>query len=57
MPCSRRCCGAGGREQAARGLRAETVVGREQLVRRFLDAANEYPWDWGPAHVEEWSLC
>lgn len=35
-------------QQVARGLRAETVDGRERLVRRFAEATNEYPWNWGP---------
>jgi integrase/recombinase XerC len=41
-------------QQLARGLRSETIESREQLVRRFSADANEYPWGWGPAHVEEW---
>jgi hypothetical protein len=44
-------------QQLARGLRAETIEGREQLVRRFLAETNEYPWGWGPAHVEEWIMA
>jgi integrase/recombinase XerC len=43
-------------QQVARGLRSETVEGREALVRRFAETTNEYPWNWGPAHVEEWTL-
>ena len=43
-------------QQVARGLRSETVDGRESLVRRFAETTNEYPWNWGPAHVEEWTL-
>jgi len=43
-------------QQVARGLRADTIEGREQLVRRFLADSNEYPWRWGPAHVEEWIM-
>jgi len=43
-------------QQMARGLREETIVGRERLVRRFLEFTNEYPWRWAPAHVDEWSL-
>jgi integrase/recombinase XerC len=42
-------------QQAARGLAGDTVVGRERLVRRFLEVTNEYPWNWGPAHVDEWT--
>jgi site-specific recombinase XerD len=41
-------------QQVARGLRVDTIDARERLVRRFLATTNEYPWRWGPAHVEEW---
>lgn len=43
-------------QQAARGLREDTVTDRERLVRRFLEHTNEYPWAWAPGHVDEWSL-
>ncbi len=43
-------------QQISRGLRPETIEGRERLARRFLEVTNEYPWDWGPAHLEEWTL-
>jgi len=43
-------------QQTARGLREETIGGREQLVRRFVEFTNEYPWGWLPAHVEEFTL-
>ena len=43
-------------QQAARGLREETIEPRERLVRRFVAFTNEYPWRWTPAHVDEWSL-
>ncbi len=42
-------------QQAARGLREDTIAPRERLVRRFLAFTNEYPWSWGSAHVEEWT--
>lgn len=42
-------------QQASRGLREDTVAPRERLVRRFLEFTNEYPWSWGPAHVDEWT--
>src|SRR5664280_2831461 len=42
-------------QQAARGLAEDTMAPRERLVRRFLEFTNEYPWSWGPAHVEEWT--
>jgi integrase/recombinase XerC len=43
-------------QQAARGLREGTIVDRERSVRRFLAFTNEYPWQWTPSHVDEWSL-
>src|SRR5258705_1658999 len=43
-------------QQTARGLREDTIAPRERLVRRFLEFTNEYPWNWGPSHVDEWTL-
>ena len=43
-------------QQAARGLREDTADDRERLVRRFLAFTNEYPWQWGPGQVDEWTL-
>jgi integrase/recombinase XerC len=43
-------------QQAARGLQSGTADAREQLVRRFLGFTNEFPWQWGPAQVDEWTL-
>ena len=43
-------------QQAARGLRDDTIAPRERLVRRFLDFTSEYPWAWSPGHMDEWSL-
>src|SRR5882672_6034951 len=43
-------------QQIARGLRDDTIDARERLVRRFLEFTNEYPWQWGPSHVEEWTV-
>jgi integrase/recombinase XerC len=43
-------------QQTARGLQEETIEARERLVRRFLAFSGEYPWQWGPANVDEWSL-
>ena len=42
-------------QQAARGLQEETIAPRERLVHRFISFTNEYPWRWGPAHVDEWT--
>jgi integrase/recombinase XerC len=43
-------------QQTARGLREDTIDARERLVRRFVEFTNEYPWQWGPSHVEEWTV-
>jgi site-specific recombinase XerD len=43
-------------QQTARGLREDTIDARERLVRRFGDFTNEYPWQWGPSHVDEWTV-
>lgn len=43
-------------QQTARGLQdLATMVPRERLVRRFIAFTNEYPWNWGPSHVDEWT--
>ncbi len=42
-------------QQAARGLQEDTIAPRERLVRRFLEFTNEYPWNWAPSHVDEWT--
>ncbi|MGH3407221.1 MAG: hypothetical protein ACRDRJ_32685 [Streptosporangiaceae bacterium] len=39
-------------QQTARGLRVDTIVPRERLVRRFLAFTNEYPWAWSPGHMD-----
>ena len=43
-------------QQTARGLKEDTIAPRERLIRRFLEFTNEYPWQWSPSHVDEWSL-
>ena len=42
-------------QQKSRGLKDDTIEPRERLVRRFLEYANEYPWRWTTAHMDEWS--
>jgi integrase/recombinase XerC len=42
-------------QQTARGLREDTMVPRERLVRRFVEFTNDYPWHWLPGHVDEWT--
>jgi site-specific recombinase XerD len=43
-------------QQAARGLREDTIGPRERLMRRFGDFTGEYPWAWTAGQVDEWSL-
>jgi integrase/recombinase XerC len=43
-------------QQISRGLREDTIVARDRVVRRFIEFTNEYPWCWRSAHVDEWSL-
>jgi site-specific recombinase XerD len=43
-------------QQTARGLQEDTIEARERLVRRFTEFTNEYPWQWGPAHLDEWTV-
>ncbi len=43
-------------QQTARGLQdVATVAPRERLVRRFIEFTNEYPWNWTPSHMDEWT--
>jgi integrase/recombinase XerC len=42
-------------QQKSRGMRDETAVDRERLIRRFCEFTNEYPWRWTAGHVDEWS--
>lgn len=44
-------------QQTARGLRAKTIDTRERLVGRFLAFTNEFPWQWSPSHVDEWTMA
>ena len=42
-------------QQKARGLQEDTIAPRDRLVRRFLGFTNDYPWNWGPSHLDEWT--
>lgn len=42
-------------QQRSRTLAAATVERRSQLVRRFATFTGQYPWQWTPADVEEWT--
>src|SRR6478735_8113624 len=39
-------------QQRTRFLKASTVRARLDLVRRFVEFSNQYPWEWQPAEVE-----
>lgn len=39
-------------QQRTRFLKASTVTARLDLVRRFAEFSNEYPWQWQPSEVE-----
>ncbi|MFF3006619.1 tyrosine-type recombinase/integrase [Kitasatospora sp. NPDC057940] len=40
-------------QQRARFLKADTIRARIDLVRRFADFTNQYPWQWQAAEAEE----
>jgi integrase/recombinase XerD len=40
-------------QQLSRNLSFQTIQQRERLVRRFLEATNEHPWNWTSSHVDE----
>lgn len=42
-------------QQRSRRLSAHTIEQRTLQVRRFVGFTNDYPWQWTPADVEEWS--
>lgn len=42
-------------QQRSRNLRAATIEDRLRLVRRFVAFTNEYPWQWRPADLEDWT--
>lgn len=44
-----------GLQQQSRFLAASTISGRRQLLGRFHRWTNEYPWQWGPQDLEEWT--
>lgn len=39
-----------------RNLRLKTVRQRVNVIRRFFEFTNEYPWNWTAAHVDEWMM-
>lgn len=44
-----------GNQQRSRMLAGHTIYQRLRVVRRFLAFTNDYPWQWGPVDVEEWT--
>ena len=42
-------------QQLSRNLAFGTVDSRLELLRRFQDHSGEFPWQWTPQHLEEWS--
>lgn len=44
-------------QMASRCLKDTTIESRVALVRRFAAYTNEYPWQWGPGDVEEFSAA
>lgn len=42
------------RQQASRRLSASFVASRLQVVRRFAEFTQCYPWAWSPAQLESW---
>ncbi|GAA2046675.1 hypothetical protein GCM10009839_59070 [Catenulispora yoronensis] len=42
-------------QRGGRRLQQETVDNRKNVVRRFVEFTNEYPWRWSAAHMDEWT--
>ncbi len=45
------------KQQAARLVAPGTLEQREQNVRRLVAFTNDYPWNWGPVDVEDWTAA
>lgn len=43
-------------QQTSRLLKAQTICSRERVVRAFQRFTNDYPWNWAPADIEEWTV-
>ncbi|QDE34837.1 site-specific integrase [Microbacterium foliorum] len=41
-------------QMLARGLTVETIKGKVSTIRRFQQHAGAFPWQWGPADVEQY---
>lgn len=44
-------------QQTSRLLAATTIEQRILLVRRLVKFSNDYPWNWTPGDVEEWTTA
>ncbi|MFI1286749.1 tyrosine-type recombinase/integrase [Streptomyces sp. NPDC020858] len=42
-------------QRGGRRLQPKTISGRQQLVRRFSQYTNAYPWQWSAADMDEWT--
>lgn len=42
-------------QQLARNLSEATVEAQARLVRRFQEHCGQFPWQWLPGHLEEWT--
>ena len=40
---------------AAWALAVGTIENRLKVIRQFLAFSGDYPWQWGPEDVDEWS--
>lgn len=45
-----------GRQQKSRLLGDGTISARLQLIRRFAEFADTFPWEWGPGDVEDFTV-
>lgn len=43
-------------QQRSRRLGKRTIENRLRTVRRFGEFCNDYPWNWQPADLEEWTV-
>jgi len=43
-------------QQKSRMLGTATIASRVRLLRRFTEFAESFPWDWGPADVEDFTV-
>src|SRR6266545_5123724 len=41
-------------QRGGRRLQPKTISARAGCVRQFVEFADEYPWNWTAAHVDEW---